>query len=124
MDAHSWHTVGTIALSQPPLGATDQKIKPQSASIEATQPATTLQLDAVAACLDSPSMLHTANRSTQGSIATFFRLLHVCTSFFFNHALYKKETPLLKQIVKNGIITSFVLDHVRVDRFGQMYLNK
>ena len=26
-----------------------------------------------------------------------------------------KKHPLLKQIVKNGIMTSFVLDHVRVE---------
>ena len=36
----------------------------------------------------------------------------------------QQQHPLLKQIVKNVIITSFVLDHVRVDRFGEMYLNK
>ena len=35
-----------------------------------------------------------------------------------------KERPLLKKIVEKGIITSFVLDHVRVDRFGEMCLNK
>ena len=35
-------------------------------------------------------------------------------------------TPFIKtnEIVKNGIITTSVLDHVRVDRFGEMYLNK
>ena len=32
----------------------------------------------------------------------------------------KEQNPLLKQIVKNIVITSFVLDHVRVDRFGKM----
>ena len=33
-------------------------------------------------------------------------------------------TPFIKQNVKNGIITSFVLDHIRVDRFGEMCLAK
>ena len=33
----------------------------------------------------------------------------------------KRQHPLLTQFVENGVITSFVLGHVRVDRFGEVW---
>ena len=41
----------------------------------------------------------------------------------FNSNETEKTTPFIN-FVKNGNITSSVLDHVRVDRFGERYMNK
>ena len=39
-------------------------------------------------------------------------------------ALVQKKHLKQINIVKKGRITSFVLDYVRVEKFGEMYLNK